>query len=272
MNYMNKTEIINKISSDPEQKILLSHIFDLCERRNGRNVVTSSDFMSEPDSRLAEILINSIKAENFMLFGGYDEAERKCAVFLPDYFSENDITDEPSLCDIGYIRAEVDKFNAGDADFSHRDVLGSLMGLGIERDLIGDIIAEGGKAVFAVKSKIAPFICQNLTKISRYPVTVTAFDKYEMTPKQNFISDSDTVASMRLDAVISSVFSVSRTAASDAVSGGLVFLNGLPVTKPDRAVNEGDKLTLRGKGKAVIDSVGGFSKKGRIRFSYKKYK
>ncbi len=269
---MNKTEIINKISSDPEQRILLSHIFDLCERRNDRNVITSSNFMSEPDASLVEILINTVKADNYVFFGGYDGAERKCIIFLPDYFTEDDVTDEPSLCDIAYIKASVDKFNKNDASFSHRDVLGSLMGLGIERHLIGDIVADGGQAIFAVKSKIVPFITENLTKISRYPVEVTAYDKYEMTPKQDFVSDSDTVASMRLDAVISSIFSISRTAAFDAISGGIVSVNGIAVTKPDRAVNEGDKLTMRGKGKAVIDSVGGFSKKGRIRFSYRKYR
>lgn len=269
---MNKTEIINKISNDPDKRILLSHVFDLSERRNGRNVITASDFMSEPDLVLAEILVNTVKAENYVFFGGYPDAERKCIVFLPDYYTEDDINDEPSICDISYIEASVDKFNEKEAKFSHRDVLGSLMGLGIERDLIGDIVADGGRAVFAVKSKIVPFISENLIKISRYPVTLTVHDKYEMTPKQDYVSGSDTVASMRLDAVISSVFSISRSAASDAIHGGLVSVNGIAVTKPDRTVNEGDKLTLRGKGKVVIDSVGGFSKKGRIRFSYRKYK
>ncbi len=269
---MNKTELINKISSDAEQRILLSHVYDLCERRDGRNIITASDFMSEPDAHAAQILINTIKAENYLFFGGYDEAERKCAIFLPDYFAESDVNDEPSLCDIAYVKVSVDKFNEKGANFSHRDVLGSLMGLGIERHLIGDIIADGGSAVFAVKSKIVPFITENLTKISRYPVKIAVFDKYEMTPKQDFTVGSDTVASMRLDAVVSSIFSVSRTSVSGAISGGLVSVNGLPVTKPDRSVNEGDKLTLRGKGRAVIDSVGGFSKKGRIRFSYRKYR
>ncbi len=269
---MNKTEIINKITSDPAQRILLSHIFDLCERRDGRNVITASDFLSESDAHSAENLINTVKAENYMFFGGYGDAERKCVVFLPDYYTEDDIKDEPSLCDIGYIEAAVDKFNEKEANFSHRDVLGSLMGLGIERHLIGDIIADGGKAVFAVKSKIVPFITENLIKISRYPVTVTVYDKYEMTQKQDYVSGSDTVASMRLDAVISSVFSVSRTVASDAINGGLVSVNGIAASKPDRTVNEGDKLSLRGNGKAVIDSVGGFSKKGRIRFSYRRYR
>lgn len=269
---MNKTEIIKKITSDSEQRILLSHVFDLYERCKDRNVITASDFMSEPDAYLAEILINTVKSESHLFFGGYDDAERKCVVFLPDYFTEDDVRDNPSLCDINYIEASVDKFNEKNANFSHRDVLGSLMGLGIERHLIGDIVAEGGRAVFAVKSKIAPFITENLIKISRYPVTITVYEKYEMSPKQDYVSDSDTVASMRLDAVASSVFSISRSAACDAINGGLVSVNGIAVTKSDRSVNEGDKLSLRGKGKAVIDAVGGFSKKGRIRFSYRKFR
>ncbi len=269
---MDKNKLIDRFASSDEQRVILSHIYDLMTRCADRNIVTSSNFLSEAEVASVEGFCRGAGCESYTFFGGYDGAERKCAVFLPEYYTEDDITEAPSLAEITYIKASVDKFNASSADFSHRDVLGSLMGLGIERDFIGDIIAEGGIAVFTVKSKLAPFISENLTKISRYPVNIEQYESYEMAPKQDYVSDSDTVASMRLDAVISGIFSISRGTASDAISGGLVSVNGISTVKPDRTVNEGDKITLRGKGKAVIDSVGGFSKKGRIRFSYRKYR
>jgi len=149
--------------------------------------------------------------------------------------------------------------------------LGSLMGLGIERDVIGDILAEGGQAVMVVKASIAPFLQENLTKIGRYRVDVTLHDTYGMKPKSDFIEDYDTVASMRLDAVAATIFKLSRGSATDAIGGGLVAVNGVAVTKPDLCVKAGDKISLRGKGKAVVDAVEGLSKKGRIRFRFRKY-
>lgn len=269
---MDKTQLIDRFSSKPEQRILLSHIYDLMLRRNDRNIITVSEFISEVDCYAVNAFLNACSCQDFMLFGGYDGAERKCAVFLPEYFTPEDVVSTPSLAEMTFVSASVSKFDASSADISHRDVLGSLMGLGIERDSIGDIIADGDRAVFLIKSKLAEFIKNDLTKISRYNVNIELFDNYDITPKIDYTEDSDTVASMRLDAVASSVFSISRTSASDAVSAGLVTVNGTQVSKPDMTVNEGDKLTLRGKGKAVIVKLDGFSKKGRIRFIFRKYK
>lgn len=268
---MDKNRLIDRFAASEEQRIMLSHIYDLMVRANDRNIITASRFLSEAERASAEGFLRVAGSNDWLFYGGYDGAERRCAVFLPEYLTEDDVKETPSLCEITYVKASVSKFDREDADISHRDVLGSLMGLGIERDSVGDILASGGEAVFVVKTALAKFIRDNLAKISRYPVDVTLYDSYSIIPKQDFITDSDTVASMRLDAVISSVFSVSRGTASDAVSSGLVSINGVSASKPDRIVNEGDKLTFRGKGKVVIDTVGGLTKKGRIRFTFKKY-
>ncbi len=269
---MDKNKLIDRFSKSDEQRILLSHIYDLIIRCSDRGVITSSNFLSESEAASAEPFIKAVGNTSYILYGGYEEAERRCAVFLPEYLSEEDVKAEPSLSDIIFAVSEVDKFNADQAELSHRDVLGSLMGLGIERECIGDIVTDGGRAVFTVKTKIAPFIAENLTKISRYPVKTELFERYEMVSKQDYVTDSDTVASMRLDAVCSSVFGISRSSAQEAVGSGIVALNGITVTKSDRAVEQGDKITLRGKGRAVIESIGGLSKKGRIRFVYRRYK
>lgn len=269
---MDRTELINKFSSDNEQRVLLSHIYDLWTSRNDRNVIRTSDFISESDLTAVKSMLNALYSTDHLIYGGYDGAERSCVVFLPDYFTKEDVITMPSLAEITYVRATVSKFDAPNADISHRDVLGSLMALGIERSTVGDIIANGQGAVFVVKSKLAEFLRSDFNRIGRYPVTVDLLESCEIKPIKDFEEGSDTVASMRLDAVVSSIFKISRSSASDYVCGGLVTVNGMLSAKPDMEVRVGDKLTLRGKGKAVIDRLEGTSKKGRIRFVYKKYK
>lgn len=269
---MDKNKLLDRFASSDDQRILLSHIYDLMTRSNDRNILTASRFFGEADAAAVEGFCRASGTADFFLYGGYSEAERKCVIFLPEYYTVDDVIAMPSLCEITYIKASVSKFDAQNADISHRDVLGSLMGLGIERSAVGDIIAEGSSAVFIIKSSLCEFIKENLSKISRYNVDVNVFDEYIIKARQDYVEDSDTVASMRLDAVVSSVFGISRTSAYEYITASLVSINGVTVAKPDCSVNVGDKLTLRGKGKAQILKLDGFSKKGRIRFHYRIYK
>jgi RNA-binding protein YlmH len=269
---MDKTTLVERFASTPEQKIQYSHLLDLMQRTENRNVIATSGFLTEAEADGAEKLLRAAGASSYLFFGGYPEAERKCVIFLPDYFDADAVLAEPPLAELVYLVASVNKFDMGAADFSHRDVLGSLMGLGIERDVVGDIVTDGGTAVMVVKASIADFIAENLTKIGRYAVTVTAYERYHVTPKRDFEEGYDTVASLRLDAVVSSIFKTSRGMAADAIGGGLVTVNGIAVTKSDMTVREGDKIALRGKGKAVLDKTDGFSKKGRIRFAFRRYR
>lgn len=268
---MDKTVLVERYATTPEQKILYSHLLDLMLRSEQRNVVTSSSFLSENEAAGAEGLLRAAGCRQYFVFGGYPEAERKCAVFLTDYCDAEAVTAMPSLGELTYLEAQVNKFDETQASFSHRDVLGSLMGLGIEREVIGDIITDGGRAVMVVKTSIAPYLLENLTKIGRYRVEVTRHDGYTITPKSDFTEGYDTVSSLRLDAVTASIFKLSRGSAADAIGGGLVAVNGVSVCKTNLAVKEGDKISLRGRGKAVLDAVEGLSKKGRIRFRFRKY-
>ena len=269
---MDKTALVERYAATPEQKILYSHLLDLMLRAENRNVVTVSGFLSEAEAVGAERLLHGAGCRQCLLFGGYPEAERKCAVFLTDYCDAETVVAMPSLAEMIYVEAKVNKFDEDNAAFSHRDVLGSLMGLGLERDVVGDIIAEGGQAVMVVKTSVAAFLKENLTKIGRYRVEVTLHETYALTPKVDFSEGYDTVASLRLDAVTASIFKLSRGDATDAIGSGLVAVNGIAVSKSDLAIKEGDKISLRGKGKAVVDKIDGRSKKGRIRMRFRQYR
>lgn len=268
---MDKTSLIDRYSDNAEQRVLLSHVYDLMLRSVNRNLLTASDFIAERDRMAVASMLTACGCTSYLFCGGYPEAERCSVVFLPEYLGAEEIGADPSLAGLAVLEAAVSRFDAADANLTHRDVLGSLMGLGIERDAIGDILCEKAKALIVVRAKLTDYLLEHLTKISRYPVDVRVCESYELTPKVDYVEDSDTVASMRLDAVVASVFRLSRSGADEAVSGGLVAVNGVTVTKSDRTVSEGEKISLRGKGKVVIDSIDGRSKKGRLRFRFRKY-
>ncbi len=268
---MDKNALISRFSETSDEKVILSHIFDLAERSYSRSTVEASEFLSDSLRMRAEQMLSLSDYREYFFWGGYDDAERTCAVFCTDYCNPDDVKASPELAELVFVKAELDRFNK-DASLSHRDVLGSLMGLGIERDAVGDILVEDGYTVFVLKSAILPFVKENLSKIGRYPVRLTAYDFYEMKRKEDFENCFDTVASLRLDAVVASVFSTSRSIASEAIEEGLVSINGAVVKKPDGSVNQGDKISFRGRGRVELESLDGLSKKGRQRISFKRWK
>lgn len=266
---MDKASLVNRFASSPEQKVTFAHILDLFIRSKAKNVVISGNFLSESESLAVEDMLHTAGADSFILFGGYSEAERRCPVFIPDYLSSFDVENEPSLADISFAEISVSKFDSDKAELTHRDCLGALMALGIEREMVGDIVSFGNSAIAVLKSKITGFVIENLNGIGRYRVSVSTKDKAEITKKELEIF-SDTVASMRLDGIVASVFKLSRGGASEAIEHGLVTVNGVVATKNDSIVNEGMRISLRGKGRVIIGELQGISKKGRIRFTYKK--
>lgn len=265
---MDKNALINRYAESDDEKIKFAHMLDLAERCEKRNIVTATAFLTESERTRVDMLLRGQGFQNFVFWGGYEGAERTSAVFLPDYIEEAD--NETS--DITFVTLSVDKFNKSTADFSHRDILGSLMALGLERDAIGDITADGGEGRFVILKRVLPFVLQNLDKVGRYPVTLTETGDVPFVKREDFDEKSDTVASMRLDGIVASVFSLSRSTASDKISAGLVQVNGTPSKKADSEVREGDKISLKGSGKALLVKTDGVSRKGRIRIVFRKYK
>ncbi len=265
---MDKNSLINRYAESNDERIKFAHIVDLAERCEKRNVVTATAFLTESERARVDMLLRGLGFGSFVFWGGYEDAERTCAVFLPDYIEE--ISNESA--DITFVGVKVDKFNKNEADFSHRDILGSLMGLGIERESVGDITAKGGEGYFAVKKSVLPFVLDSLEKIGRYPVEVRECPDMVFERNDDFEENTDTVASMRLDGILASVFSLSRSVASDKISAGLVQVNGLTQKKCDSDVKEGDKISLKGSGKVVLLKTDGISRKGRIRIVFRKYK
>ena len=192
-------------------------------------------------------------------FGGYEGAERQMLCYLPDYLETSTLYEDnaPIVC----LRAA---FYEGDSP-SHRDFLGALMGAGVSRECIGDICVSKGSCDFFVTAEIAPYLLQNFTGAGRVKLRLTQVPLYAASiPEPEVKEIRDTLASMRLDSVISSGFRIGRSLAAQHVTSGRAAIDGLPCEKPDKAVSEGMKISVRGLGKIKIQSVNGQTKKGRI--------
>ncbi len=197
--------------------------------------------------------------EGLYAFGGYDDAERKMLVYLPEYLEDSALFDEdsPVVC----LRAV---FYQGDSP-SHRDFLGALMGAGIGRETVGDICVDKGSCDFFVTAEIAPYILQNFTSAGRTKLHLEQIPLTEATiPEPEVKEIKDTLASLRLDSVLSSGFRLGRRLAALYISAGKAAIDGLPCEKPDKMVAEGTKISVRGLGKIKLSSVNGRTKKDRI--------
>jgi RNA-binding protein YlmH len=187
------------------------------------------------------------------LDGGYEGAERVRAVFLNTDYSEYDRTELLTTLKIETRREIV----------GHRDILGSVMALGIERSSIGDILGE--PPMLICLPEIAEYIAENLTQIGRANVKLSVAELSEIPPQiDNFDIKTNTVASVRLDSVVSTAFGLPRNKAVLLIESGRVSLNHEVRLQPSKEVAEGDIISVRGMGRAKLLKIGGTSKKGRI--------
>lgn len=255
---------IDKIAQTSEDRLLLAKVWDKINAGLRKNILASTCFLSPRELEMARFLFGDL--EGLHTFGGYEEAERKMLVYLPEYLDESALSDadSPLVC----LRAE---FYHGDSP-SHRDFLGALMGAGIGRETVGDICVGRESCDFFVTAEIAPYIEQNFTSAGRTHVRISRISHDQVhIPEPEVKEIRDTLASLRLDSVIASGFRIGRSLASTYVTQGKAAIDGLPCEKPDKAVAEGARISVRGLGKIKLVSVNGKTKKDRISVTIHRY-
>ena len=190
-------------------------------------------------------------------------------IFLPDYLTEEDAK-APENSPLAFVRARYYR----DYELTHRDILGALMGDGISREAVGDILVNSAEhsADIIVTRQILSYMTDVFSHAGRASLEISEIERGTLTvPPQKIETVKDTVASLRLDGVISAALGMSRDNASSAVSRGLVELNHFPCTKGEKLLSEGDGVSVRGFGKFRLERVGGLSKKGRIFIEITRY-
>ena len=248
---------IDKIANNSEDRVLLAKLWDKISAGIRRSIPANTCFLSPRELEMARYLFG--EEPGLLSFGGYEDAERRMLVYLPEYLEEDSLYEEdsPLVC----LRAA---FFQGD-DLSHRDFLGALMGAGIGRETVGDICVGKGSCDFFVTAEIAPYILQNFSSAGRTKLHISQIPlRQAQIPEPEVKEIKDTLASLRLDSVISSGFRIGRSLAAQYVSAGNAAIDGLPCEKPDKMVSEGVKISVRGLGKIKLQNVNGQTKKGRI--------
>lgn len=244
--------------NDKENTILKNRIRELSSACWQRDIPTYTDFLALDEQAVFRAEQSQLPPVQTVLAGGYPDAERKIVCFLPAYAE----IDDPSVIPIVSLtaRPEDDRFAE---TLTHRDYLGALMNLGIERSCVGDLVMDGNQCHLFVLEKMAEFIMREFTRVKHTGILCTRSASGEVfTPKMKRISGS--VASIRLDAVIALAFRLSRTKAVPFIEGGKVFADGLLVTSPAYSLKPGTIVAVRGLGKFRFVGTGKETKKGRI--------
>ena len=263
---MNKTELLNKFSKDPDERIVLARAMDQMERTANRSIPCATQFLSPAQRAALAPLLAAAGHPRHLFHGGYEGAERTVCVFLPDWLEGSDWTAEDELAAIEAA------YPPTGAELTHRDLLGGLMGIGLTREKVGDILTGDAAAQIVCLKEAAPIILSQFDQAGRYRLKLREIPLSQLAPAPAQVKVvHDTVSALRLDAVLASGFSLARGKAADAVAAGRVSVNHRECLKPDKPVAEGDILTCRGLGKCVLKTVGGQSRKGRIIIEIERY-
>lgn len=264
---MNKTELLNKLARDGEERTLLARTMDRIEQADSRNVPVCTAFLSPHEAEAVARLIAAVGHPRHLFYGGFEGAERRVCAFLPDWMEEG----MDAFGEEGPIVALRASWHAGDK-LTHRDILGALMGMGVTREKVGDLLVSDSSCDILLLREVSAFLLQSMESAGRVKLHLTSLPLREVTPPQVQVKTiRDTVAALRLDAVAASGFSISRSKAADLIAAGRVNLNWQECQKGDRTVEAGDVISCRGLGKCVVKEVGGRSKKGRIGLVIERY-
>lgn len=233
---------------------------DLSRQANRKGIVTFSDFLTLNEQTILQQNKEKLESE-YRMSGGYQYAERQMAAFIPDaLFYE---WEYPMRC--VRIHPAYPKFAES---LTHRDVLGALMSLGIERSKLGDLIVDGEEMLFFAQESIVPYITDQLTFVKHTVVTLEAEEDREIDYEPRFEQKEAIVTSNRLDAVIAAICKLSRSAALKMIQEGKIFVNGAECLHNTYYCKQGDLISIRGFGKVRFGETLGVTKKDRLRFSY----
>lgn len=273
---------------DEDIRLLLARLDDLV-RVGGRGEAAVSSFLTPREAKYARTHLSArVSAGTAVLWGGYPTAERVLVVILPDYteglVDPAALASDPmaALTDGGLddlaaiIRSAVCPVQvrgSGFRELSHRDYLGSVLGLGLERDAIGDIlIPDSHSAILLTDTRVGDFLTTQMEKVATDTVRVSRLPEgTALTGTRRLQPITDTVASERLDCVVAALCNLSREKAQMAVKSGLVELDYEAVEDCSATVDVPAVISVRGFGKFAVHAFDGTTRKGRIRLVAGKY-
>ena len=259
----NAKEKIIRYYKGTEGEEMAVKLVDFAEQALKNQKYKLSGFLTPFEQSMAETIAKTLGGLNVEFDGGFDGAERRRVAFCHEDFAGT-----PNF-EIAVIKAQ---WNGEFARLSHRDVLGSVLSLGVDREVVGDIIATKEFAKILVDKKIAEYFVTNLKRIGDASVEVTLDELSEIAPKEERVKEiKATVASLRADSIAAAGFGMSRSKAATEIAADKVKLNWQSVKNAAQSIKEGDVLSMHGRGRLEVAEVRGQTKKGRIGVLLKRF-
>lgn len=256
----------NEMKNREQEGQLKNKFRELAERTYSKNIYTFTGFLSLNEQDIFWKMEKEMKGTSFQFFGGIESSERKILRF-------------GSLEEVGYeetypiVCIHMNPLSAKFADdFSHRDFLGALMNLGIERSTIGDILVGQKEGYIFCLKNIAEFICMNLDKVRHTSIRCTIVTEPKDIPQEEPIPLEILISSMRMDAVIAKVYNKSRNDVVQLFESGKIFVDGRMIDKYSNTLKGNESISVRGHGKFIFAGVVHETKKGKIRAEILLYK
>ena len=248
-----------------EQELCKKRLIDLSKQADFKGIVTFSDFLNLNEQNIYHTASKELYTKT-EIFGGYDGAERQMIAFIPDALCYE--WDYPIKCI--HIVPKYPKFAE---KLTHRDVLGALMNLGIERSRLGDILCLEDDYYVFCDVDILPFIMLELNKIRHTMVDLTEETEYQhLQANIQFEERFDMIASNRIDCIIAKAFRLSRSESAQLLASEKVFINGKCITNCNQNCENGAIVSVRGKARFVFEDCNSTSKKGKLRVKFSFYK
>jgi RNA-binding protein YlmH len=248
---------------DAGSHIALAKALDLAAGARKNHSANWSGFLDPVSADKFYEVLSKERGVRVRLFGGYGYAERQMLGVCVDYL---EIADEDFPIDV----LDINYDSRFSRELSHRDFLGSILGLGIDRNRVGDIVVEGGAAHVFICREMSGYVIANLERVGNAKVKV-GLGKAGGIPEPSGQEMRLTVASLRLDAIISAGFNLSRGKAMELIAAERAFVNWSMQKSASAQVNEGDMVTVRGLGRVKLAEVGGRTKKGRLGIAVVRY-
>lgn len=247
-----------------KEEFFLKRIRELASISYQRDIVTFTDFLNLNQQNIVNTQNLQKLGVRVETFGGYQDAERRMAAFYPETLSF--AWEYPIDCI--YVKPRNPRYAQ---NLTHRDYLGALLNLGVDRDVTGDILIREKEAWIFCKRSMTAFFLENFCRIRHTEVEASLVADPKDLPGPVFEEISGTCSSVRLDALIALAFRESRSSMVSFIEKGLVFVNGRSITSNGYEPKEGDIVSVRGKGRFVFDGISRQTKKGRLGVVVRRY-
>ena len=246
-----------------EEELLAKRMVDLSRQAQQKSAVLFSEFLNLNELNIFNQEISNLYS-SYEIFGGYALSERQMIAFIPDALCYT--WNYPIAC------LKISPVNQKFAEtLTHRDVLGSLMSLGIERSKLGDILVDDTESYVFCQEQLVSFFITELTRIRHTMINIQRIEpeELEIQPKTEVIRQ--TITSTRLDCIIACICNISRSQANQWIKGGKIFINNRAILQPAAECSPGELISVRSVGRFRFLEVLGETRKGRLKIQYEKY-